>query len=69
MYFKSTNWINATGHRIAACEAPIEMDRDNPEILGTEVYIDGIRYQCVGVERTMKGGPIKPGEMIGVAVA
>lgn len=46
--------------------SPTEMDRDNPEIVGAVLQLDGSSYRVKAVERTMPRRPIAEGESIGL---
>jgi hypothetical protein len=68
-FFTSQGWYRLRGVGWAAA-VPCDRvrDRQNPFPIGTIVKIDGEEFEVIGVERHLLGGPIRKGEVIGLAV-
>lgn len=56
------------GNSVFGVEAPFEMDRDAPEIIGRLVKIEGKTWRVLAVERYLPKVPIWVGEAIGLMV-
>lgn len=68
LYFHAEEWLDHPKGREAICKSPVEMSRSHPECVGSEVMIDGNRWDCIGVHCHMPGVPIRVGEVIGLLV-
>jgi len=68
MDFKAIEWVETPRGWMAMVEAPAEMDRDNPEVIGEDVTINGEAFRCIGVERNLPNRPIGVGEVIGLLI-
>ena len=67
--FTASAWYRVKGRGwMASVECDVERDRGNPGLAGRLVIVDGEMFFCVGVERNMPLGPIRPGERIGLLV-
>jgi len=67
--FKSEDKFFINGRGMGYVVALDQDTNDFKHLLGQHVLIDGVKYQCVGVERNAKMPPFKAGEKISLLVA